>query len=139
MSDKSDFAEQLAAVPIFTGLSRRQINKLVDASKTTTHHEGHEVAKEGEGSLAMHLILSGTAEVRVHGEVQRTLGAGDYFGEISMIDGKKRSASVTASSPMSTLAVPHVAFQKLLETEPAFASTLLVLLCSRLREAESSR
>src|SRR5690242_17674090 len=137
MTDKKHLEEQLAAVPVFAGLSRRQLSRLVDASKETSHQAGRELAKEGEGSLALHLITSGSAAVSVRGEAVRTLGAGDYFGEISLIDGKPRSATVTAESDLTTLAVPHHAFQKLLEEEPGFAAGLLTLLCARLREAES--
>jgi len=135
--DVKDRQAQLARVPIFSGLSGRQLGKLADASRTTTHQAGHEIAKEGEGALALHVILDGTAEVSVHGRPTRELGAGDYFGEISLIDGKKRSASVTAATDLHTLAVPHVAFRQLLETEPGFAAGLLTLLCARLREAEA--
>ena len=67
----------------------------------------------------------------------RTLAEGDYFGEISMIDGRRRSATVTASTELTTLAVPHASFEKLIEDEPQLATELLKLLCSRLREAEA--
>jgi CRP-like cAMP-binding protein len=132
-----DLTHRLAAVPVFAGLSSRQLGKLVDASRVTSHQAGHEIAKEGEGALALHVILDGAAEVSLHGSAKRELGPGDYFGEISLIDGKKRSASVTAASDLHTVAVPHVAFQQLLESEPGFAVGLLTLLCARLREAEA--
>ena len=132
-----DRQARLAQVPIFSGLSSRQLAKLADACRTTTHQAGHEIAKEGEGALALHIILDGTAAVSVHGKPRRELHPGDYFGEISLIDGKKRSASVTATTDLHTLAVPHGAFRALLETEPGFAAGLLTLVCSRLREAEA--
>ena len=138
MTDNAtDVQAHLARVPIFAGLSSRQLGKLAGASRRTTHQAGHEIAKEGEGALALHIILDGTAEVTVHGSPKRELRAGDYFGEISLIDGKKRSATVTAASDLHTLAVPHGPFQKLLETEPGFAAGLLTLVCARLREAEA--
>jgi len=136
-NNAKDLQAHLAAVPIFAGLPKRQLSKLVEASRTTTHHAGHEMAKEGEGALALHVILDGTAEVSVHGNPKRELRAGDYFGEISLIDGKKRSASVRASSDLHTLAVPYLAFQQLLETESGFAAGLLKMICARLREAEA--
>ena len=137
MTDNKHLEEQLASVPVFAGLSRRQVGKLVDQSKETRHQAGRELAEEGEGALALHLITSGSASVSVRGESVRTLSEGDYFGEISLIDGKPRSATVTAETDLTTLAVPHVAFQKLLEEEPGFAAGLLQLLCQRLREAEA--
>src|SRR5690242_9426049 len=118
MTDRKDLEAMLAKVPVFSGLSRRQLGKLVDKSKETRHQAGRELAKEGEGALALHLITSGSAGVSVGGESVRTLGEGDYFGEISLIDGKPRSATVQAETDLTTLAVPHVAFQALLEEEP---------------------
>lgn len=129
---------RLEEIELFQGLSKRQLKKLVGESREVQHSPGHHVAEEGLGSLAFHLILEGDAEVR-HGETPlRTLGPGDYFGEISIIDGKPRSATVAAGdSGLTTLAVPYNAFQKLLEDDSAFALTLLKTLCARLREAEA--
>lgn len=138
MTEKSpDLTARLAGVPIFSGLSKRQLSRLADASRRTTHQAGHEIAKEGEAALALHVILDGTAEVSVHGRPRRELHAGDYFGEISLIDGKKRSASVTATTDVHTVAVPHGPFQELLRNEPGVAAQLLVMVCSRLRQAEA--
>ncbi len=62
---------------------------------------------------------------------------GEYFDKIAMIDGKPRSATVNAAEPMRTLAISHADFQELVKDEPEFARGLLLLLCARLREAES--
>jgi CRP/FNR family cyclic AMP-dependent transcriptional regulator len=109
----------------------------VGKAKTTTHSAGQDVTEQDKGSLAFHLVLSGSADVTVHGEKVRTLGPGEYFGEISTIDGRPRSATVTAASALTTLAVPHLAFQDLLDDEPEVARQLLIRLCDRLREAEA--
>jgi CRP-like cAMP-binding protein len=137
MSDTSDLEGKLTRVPIFGPLSTRQLRKLLKKSKTTTHSAGQDVTAQDKGSLAFHLVLTGTADVTVHGKKVRTLGPNEYFGEISMIDGRPRSATVTAASPLRTLAVPHLAFQELLDEEPEVARQLLVRLCDRLREAEA--
>jgi CRP/FNR family transcriptional regulator, cyclic AMP receptor protein len=129
--------DMLAEVDLFSGLSRRQVRKLLDHGRTVPHESGKQVSSEGMGSLAFHLILDGRATVSVGGTEVRTLGSGDYFGEISMIDGKPRSATVTAVEPTTTLAIPHQDFDKLLSDDPDFARGLLVNLCARLREAES--
>ena len=68
---------------------------------------------------------------------KRTLTVGDHFGEISLIDGKPRSATVSATEPLTTLAVPYQAFQSLLDDDPTCARGLLTVLCARLREAEA--
>jgi CRP-like cAMP-binding protein len=129
--------DTLAAVDIFAGLSRRQIKKLVEAGKEVRSGSGKAVATEGLGALAFHVILEGTAEVTRAGNSLRELGPGDYFGEISMIDGKPRSATVSATSELTTFVIPHAQFAELVRREAELASALLVGLCGRLREAEA--
>jgi CRP/FNR family cyclic AMP-dependent transcriptional regulator len=75
--------------------------------------------------------------VAVGDQPVRELHTGDYFGEISMIDGLSRSATVTASSALSTFAISHDVFDRLVGEKPEFARGLLKVLCSRLREAEA--
>jgi CRP-like cAMP-binding protein len=129
--------QKLASVDLFSGLSKRQLRKLLDRAREITHTAGHEVAQEGQGALAFHLILDGHASVALRGQEVRTLGPGDHFGEISMIDGRPRSATITAADTLTTLVVPHQEFERLLGDEPEFARALLATLCARLREAEA--
>jgi CRP/FNR family cyclic AMP-dependent transcriptional regulator len=129
--------ELLSGIDLFSDLSGRQLRKLAGLTKETQHEAGREVAAEGRNALGFHLILSGDATVMVGTTKVRDLHAGDYFGEISMIDGKPRSATVTASTPLNTVVLPHHVFQQLVEDEPAFARGLLTTLCARLREAQS--
>lgn len=136
--DAQELERLLGEVPLLKPLSAKRRRQLVDRSRVVNHDTGHVLAAEGGGALAMHLILAGSAAVTTGGEQVRTLRPGDYFGEISLIDGKPRSAEVTAAEPLSVLAVPYQAFQEVLDAEPAFARELLVVLCARLREAESS-
>ncbi len=138
MSETPRSPEQLLSdVDLFAGLSGRQVKKLVGRGHQVDHPAGREVAAEGLGSLAFHLILDGEATVSAGGHEVRTLHPGEYFGEIAMIDGKPRSATVAAAEPMRTLAISHADFQELVKDEPEFARGLLLLLCARLREAES--
>jgi CRP-like cAMP-binding protein len=133
----SDADDRLAAVDLFSGLSKRQLGRLRDRAREVQHTAGQEIAREGLGALAFHLILDGHAEVTLQGRAVRTLGPGDYFGEISMIDGKPRSATITAKDTLTTLVIPHQEFERVLADEPEFARGLLVMLCARLREAEA--
>jgi CRP-like cAMP-binding protein len=138
VTDRSTRPEELlAGVEIFASLPRRRVKKVAELSRTVEHDPGHKVAEEGLGALAFHLVLDGRAVVQRGERTLRTLGPGDYFGEISMIDGKPRSASVVAEGPLTTLVVPHHAFASLLDSEPEFARELLIHLCGRLREADA--
>jgi CRP-like cAMP-binding protein len=137
MARDRELEAQIADVDLFRDLSTRQLKKLVDASRVASHPPGKEVATEGLGALAFHLILEGSAVVSKDGRELRTLGPGDSFGEISMIDGRPRSATVTAVEPMKALSIPHQGFEQVIDEDPAFARHLLKTLCARLREAEA--
>ena len=135
--DRTSTEATLAGIDLFSGLSHRQLRKLVGRASEVDHASGHEITTEGLGGLAFHLILSGEVAVRLGGSEKRLLGPGEHFGEITMIDGRPRSASVTATRPTRTLAIPHQVFDELLHQEPEFAHGLLKILCARLREAEA--
>lgn len=132
-----DTADLLSKTNIFSGLSRRQLKRVIAQSREVDHEAGHEIALEGVLGLAFHLLLSGEVVVSIGSKEVRRLHRGQYFGEIAMIDGKPRSATVTVTEPTRTLVVPHYLFVELIEEEPAFTRDLLSLLCARLREADS--
>jgi CRP-like cAMP-binding protein len=132
-----DPEDMLAAIDLFSGLSRREARRLVSAGRQVTHVAGKQVAGEGDMAYAFHLVLSGSATVTHGGVTLRRIGPGDYFGEISMIDGRPRSATVTVDEDMRALAIDHGVFSSLLDDQPEFARGLLLGLCSRLREAEA--
>lgn len=136
MTEASPSPEHLlSGIDLFAGLSGRELRKVVKLGEVVQHRAGHQVAAEGRGAIGFHLLLSGRASVTRGATVLRELGPGDYFGEISMIDGRPRSATVTASEAMETLVISHPVFEQLLDDEPAFARGLLRLLCARLRAA----
>ncbi len=132
------FDKTLAEIPLFSGLSKRQRARLLEQATVVEHPDGREIAREGKGALAMHVVIEGTATVTVRGRDVRTLRPGDYFGEISMIDGEPRSATVSGGESLRTLLVPHPAFKRLLRDDPAIAQQMLLLLCARLREVEAA-
>lgn len=130
-----DVAQRLAEIDIFRGLSPKQLKKLAAQVREVHLDDGHQVATEGHGALGFHLILDGQATVSSGGVERRTLGPGDYFGEISLIDGKPRSASIVAKGPLHTAVIDNSTFQPLID-EPQFARRLLLVLCERLRALE---
>jgi CRP-like cAMP-binding protein len=127
----------IAEVDLFRDLSKAQLKRLTRASSEVSHPAGKQVATEGEGALAFHYILDGRATVTKNGRELRSLGPGDYFGEISMIDGRPRSATVMVVEPLRVLAIPHQDFEQVIDDDPGFARHLLKNLCARLREAEA--
>jgi len=134
--EADELQTRLAGIDLFQGLSKRDLKKLVRSGTQTSHPDGREVIAEGAGAIGFHLITAGEARVTSGETVRRTLGVGDYFGEISVIDGQPRSASVQAVGSLQTFAIHPDIFQKIIDHHPDFARGLLVLLCRRLREAE---
>ena len=137
MADSKDVAAALRSVDLFAGLGKRSIDKVVRRVQTVQHAADKEIATEGKDGVAFHLIQSGSAEVVVGGSVVRTLGPGDHFGELSLIDRKPRSATVRTTSDMTTYSLVAWDFTPLLDEEPEMTKALLLAMCERLRSAES--
>lgn len=133
-----DTTEMLSQIDLFAGMSGRELKKMAAVVRTVDHPEGARITDEGRDGLAFHLIVSGEAIVTQGDRELRRLGPGEYFGEISLIDGLPRSASITAGKPMRAVLLDHGSFDKLLAEEPKFARSLLTVLCARLRAAESA-
>jgi CRP/FNR family transcriptional regulator, cyclic AMP receptor protein len=129
--------EALSATDLFGSLDGRALKRVANAMKSTDHQAGKSMTQQGKDGIAFHLILEGTATVTVEGHPGHQLGKGDYFGEISMIDGKPRSASVVVDTPLRTAALTAWEFRPLLEEEPSVARALLLAMCERLRRSES--
>jgi CRP-like cAMP-binding protein len=128
--------EQLRNVYIFNEVSPKHLEKIAAQGKVVHHEPGHQIMTQGRSALGFHLILDGEAEIIVHGEVRKTVGAGNYVGEIAVIDGKPRSATVRAATEVHAWAISDTAFKTLLEKEPGLALAVLRGLCTRIREAE---
>jgi CRP/FNR family transcriptional regulator, cyclic AMP receptor protein len=131
--------EALRRVPMFGGMSDRELRKVLEITKEVTHPAGQTVVEEDHSAVGFHLILDGTAEAFVGGQSVGTIGPGDYFGEMSLLDGKPRSATVKATSELRTLVVPSWSFNVLLDKHPEIMRALLVELCARLRRVEALR
>jgi CRP/FNR family cyclic AMP-dependent transcriptional regulator len=126
-------AETLRSVSLFSSLSDKDLARVLEISKEITHADGHKVVEEDQSAIGFHLILSGHAETTQGGQVMSTLGPGDYFGEMSLLDGKPRSATVTAKGELRTLAIPSWNFDRLLDEHPKMMRAMLVALSERIR------
>jgi CRP/FNR family cyclic AMP-dependent transcriptional regulator len=130
--------DAFAKTDLFRGLDARALARVAETAKTVHHAAGKSLTSEGKSGIGFHLILEGTATVSVHGEERHALKAGDYFGEISLIDGKPRSATVTANADLTTASIVSWEFEPLLLEEPQVTKALLLVMCKRLRAAEKS-
>ena len=128
-------AESLLRVPLLSNLPEADRDAIARLFTERTFAPGETVTKEGADAAAFYLIESGTATVTVGGAFRRTLGAGDHFGEIALIDGGARSATVTADSELACQGITLWDFQPLVQRNPSMAWTLLQTLARELRQA----
>jgi CRP-like cAMP-binding protein len=126
----------LSDTDLFSSLSKRNLERIASQATVVQHAAGKEITEEGGRGIGFHLITSGTASVSVGSSSRPDLGPGDYFGKISLIDGKPRSATVTSVSDLSTVSLVSWAFTPILDEEPEVSKALLQVMCKRLRAAE---
>jgi CRP-like cAMP-binding protein len=126
----------LVHVPLFSELTGPDRDAIARLFTQRVFASGETVTKEGSDAAAFYLIESGTATVTVHGAFRRTLHAGDYFGEIALIDGRARSATVTADDELVCQGITLWDFQPLVQRNTTMAWTLLQTLAGMLREAD---
>ena len=126
----------LQRVQLFADLTRRQTEQVARLLKLRLFSKGETVIIEGSGAAAFFLIDSGEATVSSKGVQLSTLGPGDYFGEIALIDGGPRSATVTAATDLVCFGLTFWEFRPLVEKNSAIAWKLLQALAKRLRTAE---
>jgi CRP-like cAMP-binding protein len=135
MADK-ELVSTLKSVPLFAGLSDRDVKRLANSLSERTFPAGHEIAVEGKEGVGFFVIESGEVSVSRGGEHIRTLGPGDYFGEMAVIDQGPRSASVVADSDVRCRGMTAWSFRPFVEAHGEVAWPLLEALVKRLREAE---
>lgn len=126
----------LQRVPLFEGLSKRQLKRIQDLAKEVRYMEGVSIVKEGRPGDSFYVILEGQAKVRRGSRTLTKLVPGDFFGEISLLDGGKRTASVVSETEMALLELTQHSFQRLLRDDPTVALKLMEVLARRVRRTE---
>jgi CRP-like cAMP-binding protein len=135
---RSQKIDVLRTVPLFSGLSQRELDLIARHADEVSVEPGTVLAREGSLAYECFVILEGAAQVTMKGNPIATMEAGDIVGEMSLIDQKRRSASVTAQTPMTLLVIQSQSFSTLLDDVPALQRKVLVALCERLRAADSA-
>jgi CRP-like cAMP-binding protein len=125
----------LAACPLFTGVAPGGLGALADVATEVTFPAGHVIARQGEIGTGFFVIASGRVRVVRDGTVLAVLGPGDFFGELSVLDGRPRNAMVAAEEPTTCLAIASWDFEGALLANPAVTLAILKGLATRLREA----
>jgi CRP/FNR family cyclic AMP-dependent transcriptional regulator len=128
----------LSTVPLFDGLSKRQLRKVGSAAQVVECTSGHPIVREGEPGDAFFVVLSGQAKVTVKGRTVSRCLPGDHFGEISLLDGGPRAATVASETPMTMLVIRRNDFQKVLAADPRLILSLMESLARTIRRVDRS-
>jgi CRP/FNR family transcriptional regulator, cyclic AMP receptor protein len=127
--------ESLSRVPLFADLTNRQLKNLVQGASEDSYDAGSSIVLEGGRTDTLFVILEGTAKVVRNGRTVARRNAGEFFGEISMIDGRRRMASVVADTPTRCLVLYHDVLRKLVMDDPRMAWSLLQTVAGRVRDS----
>lgn len=128
--------DQLASMDFFRGLSRADIKKVRRLMTPTTIKAGKEFITEGAPGRQAFLVLSGRATVRRGSKILTVVGPGDFLGEMSVLTGDHRTATVTADTDLEVEVLNRREFASLLEEQPKLAIKLLMAVINRLRQLE---
>jgi CRP/FNR family cyclic AMP-dependent transcriptional regulator len=129
-------AEILASVPLFSMLGKKELGSLAAEIHERTFPAGTALTEDEEFGTIFTVIAGGEATVTVNGQIVRTLGPGDYFGEMALIDRSPRSATVTAKTDLHCLMLTQWVFRPFALQHPEVAWALLEIMVGRVREAE---
>jgi len=128
----------LKKVPMFSNLSQRHLREIGKHADQVRVEAGRVLAQQEKKGWEFIFIVEGKARVKKNGKFVRPLSGGDFFGEISLIDGEPRTSSVIAETDMTLLIVHKPSFDHLLDTIPGLQRKILVSLCQYLRRAEKA-
>jgi CRP-like cAMP-binding protein len=134
---QDDRIERLEEVNLLAGCSRRQLKAIAKISEVIEVPEGTVLARQGHAGDEFFLILDGHARVEVSPRKRSRLGPGQYFGEMSLLDGGPRSATVVAETPLRLLVIKRRDFSTLLREATDLTQNVLATLSRRVRVAEA--
>jgi len=130
-----EWADVLATLPLFEGIRKRELRRIADHAEVSEFAPGDMVVAAGERSNSFFVILGGEARAAWK-PAGKPLGMGDYFGEIGLLDGGRRSGTVVATSDLHVMHMSRRAFDVTLDRNPSIARRFLIELGSRVRELE---
>jgi CRP-like cAMP-binding protein len=132
MLRKNAKVELIKRVPLFSGLSRRELDEVAGIADELAIAEGTELTQEGAAGHEFLVLVEGSADVRRKGRKINTLGSGDFLGEIALVTGAPRTATVTTTRPARMLVITERDFKALLRRTPPLQLKILEAIASRL-------
>jgi CRP/FNR family transcriptional regulator, cyclic AMP receptor protein len=129
----SEVVRHFKSVPLFSGVSPKGLRALVAAATEIDVKPGKVLVREGGFDSDLFVIISGTAEVSRGSRRLRAMGEGDFFGEMALLNRAPRSATVTATSPMTVMVLGWRELEGILQEEPGLMRPILSALAERVR------
>ena len=129
---RHEIAEHLAALPIFSGCSKRELRHLAGLSRQHQLEAGQPLFEQGQPASAAYVVVAGRVEVRRDGQPVAQLGPGQVVGELGLLLQRAHSATVTATTPVEVVALPQSALREAVEEVPGLAWNLLQAIADRL-------
>jgi len=137
MSRRDAFLNHLAQVPLFSALSKKELQLVARRAEDVRVDPGRILVSEGSTGSEFFVIIDGAATVSRHGRKVASLGAGDAFGELALLDKAPRNATVTAQTEMEVVVLGQREFGGLIDEVPGFARKLLAGMARRLRDSDA--
>jgi CRP-like cAMP-binding protein len=125
--------DMLKRVPLFAGLEKRELEQIAGSMRERRVAAGGMVVEQGAGGAGFFIIDEGEADVFVDGEHRTTIGPGDYFGEIALLTGSDRTATITAKTDMLCYGMTAWDFKPLVEDNATIAWKLLTAMAQKLQ------
>lgn len=126
----------LHRIPLFSGFDRRRLERLGMLADEVDVPAGKMLMRQGESGADMMVVVRGSVSVERDGSRLNTLGPGDFFGEIALVDGGPRTATVTAEEPTTLLVITHRDFHSMMDEFPEVADQVMNALAKRVRHLE---
>jgi CRP/FNR family transcriptional regulator len=126
-------ADVLKKVPLFAGLDDRELGQIAGSMRERRFKAGDTMTQEGSGGVGFFVIEEGEADVTVGGEPRGSIGAGDYFGEIALINESPRTATLVARTDMVCYGMTPWDFRPLVESNSAIAWKLLTAMAQKMK------
>ena len=134
---RDGYPRHLASVPVFSNCTKRQLQEIGKVADELILPVGKVLARQGEVGFEMFILLDGTAEVTRDGQRMATVTAGDVVGELAVLSGHPRNATVTAETELRVLVLTHRGLSQLLDDIPGLAKHMLYEVTSRIVEAST--
>jgi CRP-like cAMP-binding protein len=135
----SEWVDVLHGIPLFAPLSKRHVKRIANLARPRRFAANSAIVRKGQRGETFFVILDGEATLNLPGGRSVTLGAGDFFGELALLDGGPRTATILAQTSVLTMAIARRSFLKLVKGDSELALVLLKVMAERLRGADQAR